>query len=269
MLKETLSPIPQQRKLSLGLQIETAEYPDFDDIVGEVSENGIVSNEGSSNKTEKNNKFDFTTIQWKRDSDFVFCENYQESEINIKVLEDEDEMNSAIEQSGNNDRSRFTQGIYTFSIEKQARIQLVQDELFYTMFDARIDGYFPKNADQLDEDILNIFFEITVPQFSINVYRKLTDFIWLRSMMMKDYPLIFIPPLPDNLEKKTDIKIGTIKGLLNIFLSSVVGSDILRNSAVFRSFIFQVAHEEFEQEKKSLRLRQTPLEVSSALKIVS
>jgi len=81
-------------------------------------------------------------------------------------------------------------------------------------------------------------YHVKTHPFNWVVKRRYTDFIWLRTLLIKMYPGIPIPPLPEKTIKSLDEKlIQRRKGYFESFLTEILSFPDLKSSKYLTDFL--------------------------------
>ena len=90
--------------------------------------------------------------------------------------------------------------------------------------------------------------KIECPELESTVTRSLEDFEWLKNQLNEEYPMMYIPPLPD----KKSIKDGkTVSRYIEKFLNVIIRRKVLRVSEIIQEFLSS-DEKNFEAYKKKL-----------------
>ena len=88
-------------------------------------------------------------------------------------------------------------------------------------------------------------------ELKTTITRKLSDFEWLRSRLIKMFPTLYIPPLPQSkfFEKNTLQKMIKKMFYMQKFIDSLIKTKLIRGSQIFSDFI-QYQNEEVSNKKE-------------------
>ena len=121
-----------------------------------------------------------------------------------------------------------------------------------------------KNPQIIETDYFSlnyVLYDIETNIFSENinwaVKRRYKDFVWLREILRKLFPFLFIPPLPDKKigSKRFENKfISKRMNLLNEFLNNLLLIEEIKNSIAFVAFLSIRDNNLFEAKKKELSI---------------
>jgi hypothetical protein len=84
-----------------------------------------------------------------------------------------------------------------------------------------------------------IAYQVTTKPFDYMVRRRFNDFMWLRTLLVKEYPGFYIPPLPEKGVKRSfdeGYLLERMKGL-QIFLDQVAEHPEIKASIYLLSFL--------------------------------
>ena len=102
----------------------------------------------------------------------------------------------------------------------------------------------------------------TLP-FNWIVKRKYTDFVWLRTLLIKMYPGIPIPPLPGKTMKSLDEKlVSRRKGYFESFLAEVMSFPDLKASKYLTDFLSIQDEKQFKLKVKATEKLIKPKNIS-------
>ena len=87
-------------------------------------------------------------------------------------------------------------------------------------------------------------------ELKTTITRKLSDFEWLRSRLIKMFPTLYIPPLPQSkfFEKNTLQKMIKKMFYMQKFIDSLIKTKLIRGSQIFSYFI-QFLKDDFKYSK--------------------
>lgn len=100
--------------------------------------------------------------------------------------------------------------------------------------------------------------------FGYEVQRRYSDFLWLRKILLRDYPGYFIPPMAEkNLGKNFDNEfIQERMEILQKFLNALAEHGELKASIYFLTFLKCEQTDQFEKVKKELNKFKYPISVN-------
>lgn len=85
------------------------------------------------------------------------------------------------------------------------------------------------------------------------VSRRYSDFVWLRTVLLKFYPSEIIPPIPNKkASKRLPRQIRKRMRVLTLFLNDVVKMPVLLNNKYVEGFLLIKDHDQFESLKEEV-----------------
>lgn len=101
-------------------------------------------------------------------------------------------------------------------------------------------------------------YKVSTHPFSYEVKRRYNDFMWLRNILVKDFPTQYIPPMADKTQRSLDMDYLVKRAqVLQQFMDSIVESETLRASLHVLCFLkcpdeaqWTKIKEEFEKVNK-------------------
>lgn len=119
-------------------------------------------------------------------------------------------------------------------------------------------GFFSKNY---------TYYTIKTKPFNYEVQRRYSDFLWLRDILVRDFPGCYIPPLPQKGVKRSfDHDFVQLRMLyLQKFLDAVLEHKELTASLYFLSFLKTTDRKQFDQIKKELWKYTYPISVKDTI----
>lgn len=116
-------------------------------------------------------------------------------------------------------------------------------------------GFFSKNY---------INYTITTKPFKYQVNRRYSDFLWLRNILVRDFPGCYIPPLPQKGVKRSfEHDFIQLRMLyLQKFLDAICEHQELTSSLYMLSFLKTKDQKKFELIKKELWKYTYPISVN-------
>lgn len=117
-------------------------------------------------------------------------------------------------------------------------------------------GFFSKNF---------INYTIHTKPFGYEVQRRYSDFLWLRNILVRDFPGCYVPPLPERGVKRSfEHDFVQLRMLyLQKFLNAIIEHKELTGSLYFLSFLKIKEMKAFEKAKKDMLKSKYPISVSS------
>lgn len=102
-------------------------------------------------------------------------------------------------------------------------------------------------------------FTLTCVELNTTITRKLTDFDWFRTQLIKLFPTLYIPPLPQSkfFQKNSIEKMEKRMYYMQKFIDSLIKTKLIRSSQIFSDFI-QLPKEEFKKIKPNYEKMTTP-----------
>ena len=113
----------------------------------------------------------------------------------------------------------------------------------------------PKNSEKSLLSTQYTLYEIVTKPLNLFVQRRYSDFDWLRNILVKLYPRLFIPPIPG---KKTGQRrfeqdfINKRMKLLQLFLDEITENEELKASEALSAFLSFTDRSQFERKMKEL-----------------
>ena len=115
-----------------------------------------------------------------------------------------------------------------------------------------------RNPKEVDGGVFGknyVLYEVLTEPFGWIVYRRYSDFDWLRKIIGKYFPLFYIPPLPNkklgNRRFDQDFIEKRMK-FLNIFINNLVSSESFKASEILTAFLSYEDRAKFESKFKEL-----------------
>ena len=100
------------------------------------------------------------------------------------------------------------------------------------------------------------------------VWRRFSDFWWLKNILEREYPGYYIPPMARKGTKRSfkEIHISRRMEDLNSFIEEVMKSEELRSSVFVLVFLKIKSSKQFNRMKSSLESNKTAINVSYTLR---
>lgn len=105
-------------------------------------------------------------------------------------------------------------------------------------------------------------------ELKTTITRKLSDFEWLRSRLIKMFPTLYIPPLPQSkfFEKNTLQKMIKKMFYMQKFIDSLIKTKLIRGSQIFSDFI-QLSKDDFKNAKLNYDKIKPPISLSQLITV--
>lgn len=98
-----------------------------------------------------------------------------------------------------------------------------------------------------------VLFHIRVGEEAVQAKRRSSDFVWLREILSKEFPLSYIPPLTLMENKAADQDYTRAQQRdFELFLQEILYSEELMNSEILESFLFVPDQNQFADFKKKI-----------------
>lgn len=111
-----------------------------------------------------------------------------------------------------------------------------------------------------------ITYEIQTTGIPFSVRRRFSDFEWLRSTLVKQYPMVFVPPVPTKqIGSKRFEKCFVLKRMKHLqqFLDELTENELFKASASVVAFLSEDNRKGFEKKMKEQSAIVTPSEIQS------
>ena len=98
-----------------------------------------------------------------------------------------------------------------------------------------------------------VYFLVEAQPKGYSVRRSAQDFVWLREVLKKFYPGIFIPPINNKelSESDSDEKVTKRMTGCNYFIMEIAKDPLLKNSKIFYDFLTTPSEKEFKLKRKA------------------
>ena len=113
----------------------------------------------------------------------------------------------------------------------------------------------PKNSEKSLLSTQYTLYEVCTKPLDLLVYRRYSDFDWLRNILVKLYPRLFIPPIPGKKTGQRRFEQDFIEKrmmLLQLFLDEIVENEELKASEALNAFLCYTDRPQFERKMKEL-----------------
>jgi hypothetical protein len=192
------------------------------------------------------------------------------NESNNNIIEQANNNNNILTQSNNTlissiklttqtnenvDNNNIKLAENLFTLEDEINCQLPDTTEFLNCKNLSVNIMFPERSKD-DENYGKKFvytFCIETSPLKFSVRRRQQDFYWLRKMLVKFYPGIFIPPIKDKNLSDSSTEIEVTKRMTDCkhFLEEIIKDELLRSSKIFFDFMTTEKEKEFQIKRKS------------------
>ena len=106
-----------------------------------------------------------------------------------------------------------------------------------------------------------VVYKVWTHPFDYKVVRRYNDFKWLRSILVREFPASYIPPLPskDGRRSFEQEYLNKRSEMLEQFIQAVMQHRELRSSVYVDSFLKEPSHDKFTKIRSQLDKRTTTL----------
>ena len=230
--------------------------------IDEINKSIEISQSNNNELEQSNNNFISNNNVLESNNNFISNNNVLEQSNNN--LLNSIKLNNQLNENANNIYSaRLTTGF--FNIGDEINCQLPDSTDFVNCKNLTVNLMFPERSKD-DENYGKKFvytFCIETSPIKFSVRRRQQDFYWLRKMLVKFYPGIFIPPINDkNLsDSSNDIKVTKRMTDCKHFLEEIIKDELLRSSKIFFDFMTTVKEKEFQIKRKAYEKMEGPKKI--------
>ena len=198
-------------------------------------------------------------IQQFKESQTTQIEHSENQNLNINSEKKEnDETNKNGENNNQNIEGDIKQMGET-KVEKVTKTQILNcRKLEKSALNDKVIEVLIQNPKLIETSFISsnyINYEVSTPSMNWVVYRRYSDFLWLRGILVKFFAGHVVPPIPNKKSGQRRFEKDFIEKrmkFLQKFMSSVVESEIFKASEPLIAFLSMVDHNQFEAKMKEL-----------------